>query len=99
MTTKLTLSVKAKTVAKAKNYAKRKGISVSKIFEDHISSITNTKEAKPLARLKKVKRSAKLAGKIKDNSILELKSIFGKVPDDFDYKKELYKIVEDKHLS
>ena len=62
MTTKLTLSVSAKTVAKAKKYARKNGTSVSKIFEDHISSITDTdkrEKGDPLESLKRLKGIAK----------------------------------------
>ncbi len=41
MTTKLTLSINEEKVKKIKRYSKEKGISVSKIFEDHIDRITS----------------------------------------------------------
>jgi Family of unknown function (DUF6364) len=62
MTTKLTLSVSAKTITKAKKYARKNGTSVSKIFEDHISSITERdkyEKGDPLESLKKLKGIAK----------------------------------------
>lgn len=40
MNTKLTLSIDSKTVEKAKKYAKKRGTSISKIFEEHIYSLT-----------------------------------------------------------
>lgn len=62
MITKLTLSVRAKTVDKAKKYARKKGTSVSKLFEDHITALTNSdkfEKSDPLESLKRVKGIAK----------------------------------------
>jgi hypothetical protein len=41
MTTKLTLSIDEEKVKKIKRYSKEKGISISKILEDHIDKITS----------------------------------------------------------
>jgi hypothetical protein len=65
MTSKLTLSVRTSTIAKAKKYARRHGTSVSKIFEDHISSITsitsseNKESEDPLQSLRRLKGIAR----------------------------------------
>lgn len=62
MTTKLTLSVDAQTVAKAKRYAKKRGTSVSKLFEDHIEALTQGKSgqhADPMKSLKRLRGVAK----------------------------------------
>lgn len=40
MTTKLTLSIDEEKVKRIKRYSKEKGISISKIVEDHIDKIT-----------------------------------------------------------
>ena len=45
MPSKLTLSVPAKTVAKAKRFAKRRGTSVSALFTEVIESIPDEDEA------------------------------------------------------
>jgi hypothetical protein len=62
MVTKLTLSVRAKTVDKAKKYARKKGMSVSKLFEDHITALTDSdksEKADPLESLRRLKGIAK----------------------------------------
>ncbi|WKZ59899.1 MAG: DUF6364 family protein [Cyclobacteriaceae bacterium] len=67
MTTKLTLSVNAKLAAKARRYAKKRGTSVSKLFEEHISSIQESTQDKErrvmLENLRKLKGIAKAASK------------------------------------
>jgi len=59
MTTKLTLSVNSKTIAKAKKYAKKRGTSISKIFEEHISAVTDLQKNDPLETLRRLKGVAK----------------------------------------
>jgi len=64
MVTKLTLSISARTIAKAKKYARKKGTSVSRIFEDHISALTEQGQSNgsdPIESLKKLKGIAKQA--------------------------------------
>lgn len=67
MTTKMTLSVNAKLAAKARRYAKKRGTSVSKLFEEHISSIHEGSEDKEkrvmLENLRKLKGIAKAASR------------------------------------
>ena len=81
MTTKLTLSVNIKTVEKAKKYAKKKGTSVSKLFEDHIDSITeNDRKLKgdPLEALRRLKGIAKNVSKTTDYNDLITSAIIEK---------------------
>jgi hypothetical protein len=67
MTTKMTLRVNAKLAAKAWRYAKKRGASVSKLFEEHISSIQEGSVDKErrvmLENLRKLKGIAKAASK------------------------------------
>jgi hypothetical protein len=81
MTTKLTLSVDSKTIQKAKKYAKKKGTSVSRLFEDHIASITdNDKNIKedPFDALRKLKGIAKNLSKGTDYDDLITSAIIEK---------------------
>ncbi len=83
MTTKLTLSVDARIVAKAKRYAKKRGKSVSKIFEDHIEELTQEKDGQnsdPLQSLKKLRGIAK-----------------GAIPDHINYKDAVADIMMEKY--
>jgi hypothetical protein len=54
MTTKLTLSIDEEKVKKIKQYSQEKGISVSKIVEQHIDNITskNSKEKLDIMKIK-----------------------------------------------
>lgn len=81
MTSKLTLSVNPKLVTQAKKYARKKGKSVSKLFEDHIEDLINKEKKKdPLDAIRKLKGIAK-----------------GSIPDDADYKDAIADILIAKH--
>lgn len=83
MTTKLTLSVNSKIISKAKKYAKKRGTSVSKIFEDHIESLTGSEpdhNNDPLASLKRLRGIAKNA-----------------IPEDVNYKDLISDILTEKY--
>jgi len=80
MTTKLTLSIDSKVIDDAKRYSRKKGISLSKLIENHLREFTG-----------KPRRSKK-------GSATELIGIAGKAPQNFNYKEELYKILEEKYL-
>jgi antitoxin component of RelBE/YafQ-DinJ toxin-antitoxin module len=84
MNTKLTLSIDKKVISEAKRASKRKGLSLSKIVENYLKEFTDTA---PVDKKRKAKAS-----------IIELVGILGKVPQSFDYKEELHKILEEKHL-
>ena len=73
MKKKLTLNIEGKTIGKAKEYAKRKGRSLSGLVEDYLKFLTLPLDKEPIGLSPKVK------------SILGSIS----VPDSFDYKKEL----------
>lgn len=83
MTTKLTLSVDARIIAKAKRYAKRRGTSVSKIFENHIEELTQEKSGLPIDPLESLKR---LRGVAK-----------GAIPDHINYKDAIADIIMAKY--
>ena len=72
MTTKLTLTMEDQVIDSAKEYARKKGESLSNIVENYLKSIT-AQEDPNLAISAKV---SKMMGVIK-------------LPEDYDYKKEL----------
>jgi hypothetical protein len=82
MDTKLTLNVDSNLVQNAKSYAKEKGRSLSDIFEMYLKALIH----------KKAISEEELTPKVK--------SLLGsfKVPEDFDYKKELSKQLSKKYL-
>ena len=82
MNTKLTLTMEQTVIDKAKQYAKRKGNSLSGIIENYLKVITND--------------SAKSEIEITP-AVKSMKGSF-KVPSDFDYKKELTKSLTKKYL-
>ncbi|MBX2944798.1 MAG: hypothetical protein KF725_03105 [Cyclobacteriaceae bacterium] len=84
MTTKLTLSVNAKLAAKAKRYAKKRGTSISKLFEEHISSIHESPEAKER--------------KIMLENLRKFKGIARGVSKDLNYKDLIADYILEKHL-
>jgi|JI102314A2RNA_FD_contig_41_2391781_length_876_multi_1_in_0_out_0_2 hypothetical protein len=45
MTSKLTLSLDAKVIARAKKYSQKKGVSLSRIVEQHLNSLTEDKNS------------------------------------------------------
>ena len=82
MDTKLTLNVDKEIVGKAKKYAKSKGRSLSDLVEDYLKFLTRQMETDTIKISPKVKS---LLGSIK-------------VPDGFDYKKELSERLNEKYL-
>lgn len=82
MNTKLTLTIEQTIIAKAKNYAKAKGRSLSDIIENYLKAITREDniESTPLTPIVK-----------------SLKGTF-KAPRKMDYKKELSKRLTEKYL-
>jgi len=83
MATKLTLTIDQSVISKAKKYARKNGQSVSNIVENYLKNIT-MEETNSESDLPPITKS--------------LKGIF-KAPPDFDYKKELIKDLEKKHLN
>jgi len=82
MNTKLTLIIEQTIIEKAKKYAKEKGRSLSDIIENYLKVITTD-------------------DKNENNDLTPIvKSMKGsfKVPEDFDYKKELSKRLTEKYL-
>ena len=83
MNTKLTLTIEQEIIEKAKKYAKAKNRSLSDIIENYLKSLT---------------KEEKVSNKKKLNPVVQsLKGSF-KMPENFDYKKELSKRLEDKYL-
>jgi uncharacterized protein (DUF3820 family) len=82
MNTKLTLTIEASVIERAKHYARQQGRSLSDIVENYLLVITRNglKSGKDIAPITK-----------------SLKGAF-KAPAGFDYKKELAKGLTDKYL-
>jgi hypothetical protein len=82
MNTKLTLTIEASVIARAKEYARQKGRSLSDIVENYLLVVTrdDLKSEKDIAPITK-----------------SLKGSF-KAPAGFDYKKELAKGLSEKYL-
>ena len=82
MNTKLTLTIEQSIIQDAKKYASNKGRSLSDIIENYLKVITKNDQLEEEGLTPIVK---------------SLKGSF-KAPADFDYKKELSKILTMKHL-
>ncbi|MBA5628963.1 DUF6364 family protein [Moheibacter lacus] len=83
MSTKLTLNIDETTIAQAKAYAKKSGISVSKLVENYLNSLTS----------KRINKN----NEIEITPLV--KSLTGVIslPEDFDYKKEIAEILTEKY--
>ena len=82
MSTKLTLTVDKTIIEKAKRYAKEKGRSLSEIIENYLKAITSDEDL-PEMEIGPIVKS--------------LRGSF-KMPENFDYKKDLTEILEKKYL-
>lgn len=82
MDTKLTLTINKSVIENAKKYARSKERSLSDLIENYLKSLT--------------------ANEVSDNDKLSptLKALKGsfKMPDDFDYKKDLTERLTDKYF-
>ena len=83
MNTKLTLVLEQEIIQKAKDYAKKKNRSLSNIIENYLKSLTNEDAKEKTVKISPIVKS--------------LRGSF-KLPKDFDYKEELIKAIEKKHL-
>ncbi|MEB2775984.1 DUF6364 family protein [Algoriphagus sp. D3-2-R+10] len=83
MNTKLTLTIEQDVIQKAKEYAKEKKRSLSDIIENYLKSLTQENREENKSKLTPIVKS--------------LKGSF-KMPEDFDYKEELKKILQEEHL-
>jgi hypothetical protein len=81
MKAKLTLNLKKELVEKAKTLASKKNISLSKLIEDYLIELTSSKNKDSIIISEFVKSL----------------SIKGKIPPDFNYKKEIASYLEKKH--
>lgn len=82
MDTKLTLTLEKDVIAEAKEYAKKKGISLSEMVENYFVMLTR----------------ASKSGEIElTSTVKSLKGSFN-APDDFDYKSILREQIAKKHL-
>lgn len=83
MNTKLTLVLEQGVIEKAKEYAKQENRSLSNIIENYLKSLTKEGTKKEIVKVGPMVKS--------------LRGAF-KLPKDFDYKVELGKAMEKKHL-
>jgi uncharacterized protein DUF6364 len=83
MNTKLTLTVDRNIIKKAKVYAKSEGRSLSNIIENYLKTITRETNNNPTTELTPIVKS--------------LKGSF-KMPEGYDYKKELLSELSKKYL-
>jgi len=83
MNTKLTLVLEQEIIQKAKDYAKQKNRSLSNIIENYLKSLTKEDVKKETVKVSPIVKS--------------LRGSF-KLPKDFDYKEELIRAIEKKHL-
>mgnify|MGYP005815733757 CR=1 FL=1 len=82
MNTKLTLSLDKEVIEEAKAYAKATGRSLSEMIETYLKKVTRPQ-------------------KVDEEELSEdLKKLYGciKLPEDFDYKKEMGKILYEKYM-
>lgn len=82
MSTKLTLTIEKDVIQKAKKYARKKNRSLSDIIQNYLKTLTSGE-----------KHPDDGSGQI----VNSLRGSF-KMPEGFDYKKELQKELEKKHL-
>ena len=82
MNTKLTLVIEQEIIQKAKEYAKQKNRSLSNIIENYLKSLTKEETTK----------QTKISPLVKS-----LRGSF-KLPKDFNYKEDIRKELEKKHL-
>ena len=82
MNTKLTLTIEESVIAKAKTYARNKERSLSNLIENYLKALIN----------EDVERDEELTPMVKS-----LRGSF-KMPENFDYKKELTDRLTEKYL-
>jgi hypothetical protein len=82
MNTKLTLTLEQNVIEKAKEYARMKHSSLSNLVENYLKTLTA--------------ESTRLDEEF-SSTVTALKGTF-KMPDGFDYKKELTERLSEKHL-
>jgi len=89
-TTKLTLSIEANTIEKAKNYAKKQRTSLSKLFTNFVNDVAGDNKNEDDLLFKKIKET-----EISEN----IKALTGviKASDDFDFKESKYQYLKDKY--
>ena len=82
MDTKLTLKLNQEIIEKAKRYASDKKVSLSRIIENYLNSLTSDKSAKD---------------EIQISPFVKSLSTGIKLPPDFEYKKVVGDYLEEKH--
>lgn len=86
MSTKLTLSVNARVIEHAKEYAQKQGVSLSKLVEEYLARVSSQRNNRS-KRLKEKELS----------DLMKIKGIAGPMSGDFNYKKEITKYLIKKH--
>ncbi|WP_406823857.1 DUF6364 family protein [Pedobacter sp. KACC 23697] len=85
MNTKLTLTINDAVIKRAKSYAQKQGRSLSALIENYLMAITQKEEI--------VAKDDKLSPLIKSLMLRPKVDL----PNDYDYKKELEKIKDEKY--
>lgn len=85
MNTKLTLTINDDVIKRAKSYAQKQGRSLSAVVEHYLMAITQKEEI--------ISASDELSPLIKSLMLRPKVNL----PDDYDYKKELEKIKDEKY--
>jgi hypothetical protein len=85
MNTKLTLTMEKSVIEAAKKYAKNTGQSLSGMVENYFKLVSRNKMVKEKNEIEISPRVKSLSGSLP-------------LPDDFDYKEELQKALEEKYL-
>ncbi|MGO4876702.1 DUF6364 family protein [Pedobacter sp. AJM] len=86
MNTKLTLTIDESVIKRAKAYAQEQGRSLSAVVENYLKAVTTREEIKPVEEELSPLLKSLLANRPKIN-----------LPADYDYKKELEKIRDEKY--
>jgi len=83
MSSKLTLNIDENTIISAKEYAKKSGTSISKLVENYLNSLTSKRKNKK--------------DEIEITPLVKSLSGVIRLPQDFDYKKEIAEIFTEKY--
>lgn len=86
MNTKLTLTIDEAVIKRAKAYAEEQGRSLSAVVENYLKAVTRREETEPVQEELSPLLKSLLANRPKIN-----------LPPDYDYKKELEKIRDEKY--
>ncbi|MCJ8211272.1 DUF6364 family protein [Mucilaginibacter sp. RS28] len=89
-TTKLTLSIEADTIEKAKKYAKKQHTSLSKLFTNFVNEVAGESKNEDDPLLKKIKET-------EPSEVVRALTGIIKMPDNFDVKEAKYQYLKEKY--